>query len=284
MVGVRQVAVAGTLVEVEQLGAGEAVVVVQTALTVDELRPLSLALADAGDLEVWHLHRRGYGANGPAPSAASVHSDADLVAAVVGELALGPVHLVGASYSAAVALTLAGRHPAAVRSLALVEPPPYATTGTADFRAATTELVALFTEPDGPRRALDRIMGLVDGPGWRADAERDLPGSVAAMERDAATFFEADLPALLEWRFDEAEAKRVRCPTLLVGGGASRDWFTQMLDRLERELPHTSRLTVPDAGHTAALTHAADVAAAVRAHVRAVSPGTGAREGGSDPS
>lgn len=280
----RQVAVAGTHVEVEQHGEGEQVVVVQTALTVDELRPLSMALADAGGLRVWHVHRRGYGNSGPAPQSSSVDSDADVVAAVLRELELGPVHVVGASYSAALALTLAGLHPTAVRSLALVEPPPYATTGAADFRAATTELLALWSQEDGPTRALERIMGQIDGPGWRANAEGDLPGSVAAMQRDAAAFFEADLPALLEWRFPRAAAVRVSCPTLLVGGGDTRDWFTEMLDRLEREIPTTSRVTVPGAGHSAALTHAAEVAAAVRTHMRAVSRDIGAQERGSDRS
>jgi pimeloyl-ACP methyl ester carboxylesterase len=97
------------------------------------------------------------------------------------------------------------------------------------------------------------------------------------MERDAATFFEADLPALLSWSFDDAQARAVAVPTLLVGGDQSHEWFGEMLDRLERVLPTATRVTVDGAGHSAALTHPHEVAAAVRA----VSPRT--RASGREP-
>ena len=92
-------AVAGSQVEVEDLGAGEPVVVVQTALGVDELVPLCRALGT--DFHVWHVHRPGYGASGPARTPGSIGADADLVTSVLDELDLGPAHLVGVSYSAA---------------------------------------------------------------------------------------------------------------------------------------------------------------------------------------
>jgi hypothetical protein len=34
------------------------------------------------------------------------------------------------------------------------------------------------------------------------------------MERDAATFFDSDIPALLEWRFTAADAGRLLAPVL----------------------------------------------------------------------
>lgn len=278
---VHDVVVAGTHVEVHELGAGEPVVVVQTALGMDELDPLSRALST--DLHVWHVHRPGYGAGGPARSLGSIGTDVDFVMSVLGNLDLGPAHLVGASYSAAVVLSLVSLHPEAARSVALVEPPPYGTTRAADFREATSGLLDIHARA-GATAALGQIMNLIDGPDWRANAERDLPGSVAAMERDAATFFVSDLPALLGWSFDDAQAAAVACPALLLGGSVSHNWFGEMLDRLERVIATTTRVTVAGAGHSAALTHPTEVAAAVRDHVRAVSSGTRADGGRPDRS
>jgi pimeloyl-ACP methyl ester carboxylesterase len=119
---VHHVAVGDTHVEVEELGAGQPVVVVQTALTVDELDPLARALA--ADFRVWHVRRPGYGALGPLLGPGSIEGDADLVAAVIEQQAGVRAHVVGASYSAAVVLSVAARRPDVVESVVLVEPPP----------------------------------------------------------------------------------------------------------------------------------------------------------------
>jgi pimeloyl-ACP methyl ester carboxylesterase len=278
---VHDVVVAGTHVDVQELGAGQPVVVVQTALGIDELEPLSRALSTGS--HVWHVHRPGYGTSGPARSPGSIRAEIDFVMAVLGHLDLGPAHLVGASYSAAVVLSLASLHPEAARSVALVEPPPYGTTRAEDFRVATSGLLDIYARA-GASAALEQIMILIDGPDWRAHAERDLPGSVAAMERDASTFFVSDLPALLGWSFDDAQAAAVACPVLLLGGSASLDWFGEMLDRLESVIATTTRVTVAGAGHSAALTHPAEVAEAMLDHVLAVSSATRADGGAGDRS
>jgi hypothetical protein len=51
--------------------------------------------------------------------------------------------------------------------------------------------------------------------------ERRIPGGVAQSERDADTFFATDLPALLDWRFGAAEARRISQPVVYVGGSHS---------------------------------------------------------------
>jgi pimeloyl-ACP methyl ester carboxylesterase len=278
MAPVHHVTVAGTRVEVEELGAGATFVVIQTALAVRELEPLARELSN--DVRVWHVRRPGYGASGPARAPGSVASDADLVAAVLGRFGAGPAHVLGASYSAAVAISLAARHPDVVRSLTLVEPPPHSTPGAAEFRSANEALLEVHARL-GAREALEQVMRIVDGPDWRTNAERDLPGSVADMERDADTFFTSDVPALLGWQHDDIAAATIDCSTLLVGGGDSHPWFGQMLDRLDRVLAQTRRVTIAGAGHSVAVTHPVEVASAVRAaHVRRVSPGTRATSDG----
>lgn len=270
MTPVRQVAVGGTHVEVEEFGEGTPVVVVQTALSADELRPLTTMLGSTGGLHVCHVVRPGYRGSSPVCGPGSVSADADLIVAVVASMGLSRIHLVGASYSAAVVLMLASRHPDVVSSVTAVEPPPYGTDATLDFRTATIELIDLYTGM-GSGPALDRVMGLIDGPDWRVKAEHLVPGSVAAMERDAVAFFEHDVPALLDWTLDDQAAARLACPVLLVGGGETSEWFGGMLTRLERVVGSTKRVVIPGAGHSVALTHAAQVAIAVRDHIRTVS-------------
>lgn len=269
---VRRVETPDAALTVEVDGEGTPVVVVQTALDIDELLPLSRGIAAAGEIEVCHVRRPGYGGSPRPPSSPSVPADAARIAHVIGALHDRPVHVVGASYSATVALTLASEHPRRVRSLVLVEPPPFGTSGAEEFRAATRELVRSSAEA-GPTVALESIMTMLDGRDWRTSVEGEHPGSVARMERDAPTFFGTDLPALLAWHLTDEEAARVTCPTLLVGGGESPAWFPEMLSRLERVLPAATRVQVAGAGHTVALSRAGVVAEAVVGHVHDVERG-----------
>jgi pimeloyl-ACP methyl ester carboxylesterase len=253
--------------EVEVSGSGEPVVVVQTALTADELRPLAQRVAAAGGFRVVHYHRRGYAGSGPSPGPGSMRREAEDCRTLMEVLGIAPAHVVGASFSAAIGLALAAADPAAVRSLALIEPPPVGVPSAGEFRAASRRLLATHAAR-GPVTALTELMTMLAGPGWRELSERDLPGSVAAMERDAETFFTADVPALLSWRFGDDDAARVRCPVLHVGGTESGPWFAEMRQRLLRVLPRAECGTVPGAGHLLATSHPDDTARLVVDHLR----------------
>jgi hypothetical protein len=85
-------------------------------------------------------------------------------------------------------------------TLVLLEPPPVHVPSAGEFRAAVARLQAT-RRSRGPGAALDEFLAVVIGPNWRVAAERDLPGAAEQMERDARTFVDADLPALLAWRF-----------------------------------------------------------------------------------
>jgi pimeloyl-ACP methyl ester carboxylesterase len=59
------------------------------------------------------------------------------------------------------------------------------------------------------------------GKGYRTALERILPGAFDQAVADASTAFEREIPALLEWSFGEAEAKRIKQPVLAVYGSES---------------------------------------------------------------
>jgi pimeloyl-ACP methyl ester carboxylesterase len=175
------VAVRDARLEVADWGSGEPVVFIQTALTADELRPLATDPALEGFRKVLY-HRRGYAGSSPVDGPGSIAADATDCAALLDALGIDGAHVVGLSYSGAIALQLAADAPQRVRSLTLIEPPPVHTPGSEQFRAANDRLVAT-REEHGPQPALDEFLTIVIGSGWQQVAERELPGSASQMRR-----------------------------------------------------------------------------------------------------
>jgi 3-oxoadipate enol-lactonase len=79
-----------------------------------------------------------------------------------------------------------------------------------------------------------------------------LPGAFDQAVADAATFFEAELPAGLEWAFGEDEAKRVAQPVLVVLGEKSvalHPRFAETQELLLSWLPNAEGFLLPGATH-----------------------------------
>jgi pimeloyl-ACP methyl ester carboxylesterase len=228
------------------------VLLVRTALDAGELLPLGEHLAAAGLRPV----------DCPRPSLGSMQGDAHAVAEQLGDLAHGPVDVLGSSYSAAVALTLASRRPDLVRSLVAVEPPPAGTAYDAEFRDLCQGLVDDRQER-GTAAALDTFMEMLVGAGWRGVQEAVREGSVAQVEESAEAFFDADLPSLLGWSFGDEEAARITCPTLVVQGSETGPRFAAMAERVAGVVPGARLAVVPGADHLVAATHPTEVAALV---------------------
>lgn len=265
---VRTVAVDDGHLEIDDRGSGEPIVFVQTALTADHLAPLASQPALDRNHRRLLYHRRGYAGSSPACAAPSIVSDAADARELLTALGIERAHVVGASFSAAIALQLAADAPERVQSLVLVEAPPVHTSHAPAFRDANEELLRIRRE-HGVDAALDVFLEGLVGPDWRPTIEVDLPGAVVQIERDAATFFDHDTPALLEWHFGPADAGRIRCPVLYVGGSDSGPWFAEVRELLQRHwLPHAEGEVIAGAGHSVALTHAPEVAEVVRAFLR----------------
>jgi pimeloyl-ACP methyl ester carboxylesterase len=199
-------------------------------------------------------------------------AQADCCLALMKHLGLAKAHLVGHSVGACIALQVALQEPEAVASIALLEPPVM--TALADPSPALTVLRASaarwkggdlpgamdtfmrgIVDPDY-ERVLDRVLGL----GWRDDA---LKGTDA--------FFQTDQPAVQTWRFEKAEAARVRQPALLfLGENSTR--VNAIRDPVHRTLlswlPNAEGYTVEGATHLLPLQEPAQIAAALTAFYR----------------
>lgn len=254
----RLIAVDDALLEVDVLGEGEPVVIIQTALAAEELLPLAQRVSLGGN-RVLHYHRRGYAGSSAIVGPQSMSSQAADCHALLAAMGMGAAHVIGASYSAAVALAAAATYPESVRTVTIIEPPPMQSSNTEDFFELTARLVESY-RTQGDQVALGEFMEVLMGPDWREVSERDRPGSVADMERDAQTFFESDLPALLAWDFDPARAATIRCPVLYVAGAATAAWFVDAQTRLPALLPQTEVLFVSGAEHLVVTTHLSETA------------------------
>ena len=261
-----KVAVPGGELAYHERGDGEPILFIQTALTADELRPLALDPA-LEDHRCVLYHRRGYAASSPVDGPGSIVRDAADAAALLTGLGISHAHIVGLSFSCAIAMELAAAQPGRAASLTLIEPPPVHTHWAETFRAANDDLLAAYRERGGGE-ALDEFLTRLMGPGWEPEMERLLPGAVQQMREDAGTFFEADLPALVGWSFDHRDAARVTCPVLYVGGSASGEWFASVHTLMLEWFPSAEDVLIDGADHSLALTHAPQVAAAISRFLR----------------
>lgn len=246
-------------------GSGEPVVFIQTALTADELTPLADRLRDRFRTILYH--RRGYGQSAPTAGPGSIASDAVDCRKLLEAKGIPRAHIVGLSYSGAVGMQLAADAPDAVHSLTLIEPPPVHVPSAPEFRAANERLFAA-RHARGPEVALDEFLTRVIGPDWRTDMERHVPGSAEQTRRDARTFFDVDLPALLEWRFSAQDATRIRCPILHIGGSNSGPWFAEVRRLVLDWFPGAEDVVVAGADHSLAITHTGQVAEAIDSFLR----------------
>lgn len=190
---------------------------VQTALIADELVPLATQPALRDGFRKILYHRRGYTGSRGLERAGSIGRDADDVRSLLSAMGIPRAHIVGVSYSGAVALQLAADAPECAQSLVVSEPPPVHTSLGPEFRAANERLVRI-RHDRGVSAALEEFAAVLFGSDWRSFVEERLPGAVAQIERDAITFFDRDIPALLGWDFGPSEASRIDCPVLYIGG------------------------------------------------------------------
>jgi len=207
-------------------------------------------------------HRRGYGRSSPAEAPGSIVRDAGDCGDLLAVLDIERAHIVGVSYSAAIALQLAVTAPSRVHTLTVIEPPPMHIPSAEEFIAANKELVRLH-QSQGTAAALDNFLTRLVGPDWRDELERQLPGSVRQVERDAATFFANDVPALLSWDFDAEAARRIHQPALYIGGSESGPWFAAVRKLMHDWLSQPEDVVVPGADHNLAVTHSGQIVGAL---------------------
>lgn len=193
------------------------------------------------------------------PSDSAIYEIAQHVAdlgALVEALDLAPVRLVGSSYGAMTALTLAATRPELVRTIVLGEPPllPWAANHP-EGKALMEEFLASAFGPAqqafargeleaGVRAFINGVIG--------HDAFDHMPPPAREMMLDNAVEMRAETMTPLELYFSHLSPEDVRemeVPVLLVEGEISPRMFGVITDELSRVLPKAERVTIPAASH-----------------------------------
>lgn len=234
---------------------------------------LARRLADRYHLTAFDMV--GHGAGPPGDRDLDYHDQA--TAQAMAHLTGAPVHLVGHSFGATVALRAAIEAPDRVASLTLIEPVLFAAAPDGPSKRGNAETLGrmgpMIAAGDGMGAA--RLFLSVWGAGEDFDA---LPPAQAARMADQMWMIPAQRAAL----HDDAAGLlprlgRIACPVLLVEGAMSPPVIADILDRLEAGLPSATRARIGGAGHMAPITHAEDVAKALAGFLDRIGDGDAKR-------
>jgi pimeloyl-ACP methyl ester carboxylesterase len=230
---------------------------------------------------VINYSRRCHAPN-PCPRGAAYSHElhADDLAALIRALDLGPAHIVGHSYGAAVAVYMAQKHPDLVRSLTLVEPGIFSLLPMNDRgllarseMAAAGERARTALAHDLDEEAVRQLAELV----LRPRRYSSLPAEMRAMLLENAPSLRASIAtAAPSPQFTCDDAKQLRMPVLLLNGVNSAPEFLLVNDELQRCMPEARRVTMTPADHNLVYELPQPVAKAVLEFLAAV-PEAGSR-------
>jgi pimeloyl-ACP methyl ester carboxylesterase len=254
----------GIQLQHEVVGSGEPMLLIHGAHLADALQPLVTEPALARFQRI-RYHRRGLGGSTRPVDAgpASVAVQAQDAARLLDHLGVGRAHLVGHSWGGAIALELAAQHPTRAASLVLLEPALLMTSAGAGFVRAMAPLVERYRTGDA-EGAVHGFLALVGDRNWHATIEQTVPGGIAQAVKDAATFFEIELPGAA-WTFGPEQAAAITCPVLSVLGSHSSPLFVQSRQLLHAWFPACQDADIAGATHLLQMQAPRPVAEAIAA-------------------
>ena len=104
---------------------------------------------------------------------------------------------------------------------------------------------------------------MIGGPDWRSELARTVPGGAEQAEKDAATFFEVEVPALEAWGLDPDRASRIKQPVLFIIGSESGPLFDEPKRLFVSSVPQTEEVVLPGLNHLLQMRDPAAVAAPI---------------------
>jgi pimeloyl-ACP methyl ester carboxylesterase len=249
-------------------GSGEPVVFIHGSGPADSFLPLALEPAVRDHYRVIRYHRRGSAGSSPVQGPVAITRQAADCRALLGALGIAKAHVVGHSYGGAVALQLALDAPEVVQTLALFElAMPLSVPSGQQFADAFGPLIEQYMSGDRVGAA-HGFLALADGPDWREEIGRTVPGGPEQAENDVATVFESEIPSIVDWRFGPEEAAKIQQPVLYLLGSDSPPVFAESQALLNSWLPRMEQDLLPGANHLMQMRHPAEAAARLVAFLK----------------
>jgi pimeloyl-ACP methyl ester carboxylesterase len=242
-------AVPGGELEYEVGGRGEPVLLIHGSHIAAAFLPL-MHEPSLASYRLIRYHRRGFADSTKHEGPCSIEQQAADALSMLQHLGVKRAHVVGHSYGGVIALQLAHDAPDVVQSLVLLEPALVGMVPSgADFaEEIMAPAMKQYDVGDGAG-AVDTFFQQVIGPQWRAEAARTVHGGPEQAVRDARTFFEFEVPALGQWKFDEEKAQEISQPILYVLGGESAAVFEEGRNLVHSWFPRTEDCVVLGVTH-----------------------------------
>ncbi len=220
----------------------------------------------------------GYGRSDPWPEAgpANLNADANFIFALMEERR-EPVHLVGHSYGASVALKIAMTRPGWVRSLTIVEPALFHVlrdSDAADQRlfgdiASVAGIVNAAVAEGEPHAGMARFIDFWNGEGSWANSAQPLRENFTAQVGQVINNFASAFGE----RWNIKRARMISCPTLAIMGLEGPACAQRVTEMLAENIPDARLAIIPEAGHMAPLTDPHIVDPMIAGHMQAVDIG-----------
>mgnify|MGYP000240228712 CR=1 FL=1 len=199
--------------------------------------------------------------------------DVDVIERLVSGLG-EPVHVVGHSYGGLLAVTLARRIPARIRSLVAYDPVAFGVLhaandmeGLADLARAAENPVFTDYARGGSDAWFEAFIDYWNGPGaWRGMTEA---GRESFLRVGRKVFYE--VWSLIHDRTPALAYAEIAAPALFIGGELSPIAARRVVMRLGNALPRGRTHFVPGAGHMGPLTHGRVVNELIAGHIAAAS-------------
>lgn len=227
----------------------------------------------AGDFRIIRYDRRGHSASTAPPGQGRLGEDVEDAADLLAALGIEAAHVIGHSYGATIAIMLAARFPARVRSLMLHEPPVFALLAGDESEVLRAEAAGLMKQAaelltrgeteEGARLFIERV---AFGEGaW--DTLFD-GAARAAILNNAHTwldqFYDPERLAV-----DVGALADFHGPITMSTGTTTLPAYTAVVERIAARLPAMNVAPV-DGGHGAHISHPRCFAEAFRGHMRRV--------------
>ena len=180
----------------------------------------------------------------------SIDRYADLVAALIGDLGLGRVVLVGLSMGGYIVLAVARRHPDVLAGLVLAD--TRADPDTPEGRQTRTDQQALVEEGDNVTPLVDGLLKkILSEAGPRHAEVRAVLGDM--MRSTAPAGWIGALEAMKQRRDQTDLLPQIAVPTLVIVGESDALIPVEVAEAMAKAIPGARLEIVPDAGHMANL-------------------------------
>jgi pimeloyl-ACP methyl ester carboxylesterase len=240
----------GIKLEFEMQGQGEPVVLIHGAVVSDAYLPM-MNETSLKKYQLIRYRRRGFDGSSHTPPPVRIEDQARDCLALIQHLGIAKAHVVGHSYGGVIATQLFFENAAVVHSLSMLEPGfIWMIPQEPELQAGLASAMQLYQTGD-KAGALDNFMAQVGGADYRAKMDLALPGAYERAVADADTFFQNELPSLMEYA-QNMPAERMRTikkPMLAMVGRNTTPVFTQIHDKVLATIVQSEALDIPGAGH-----------------------------------